>query len=95
MDIKEWLGKDNQIGIDIFGKKYKNHKNLLHLAIDNFIPLKTIKAIFKENPALINELDSNAFSCLDYAYMKQAYDKEEVKIINFRKKFWAHLRAKL
>ena len=65
------------------GKKYKNQKNLLHLAIDNFIPLKTIKAILKENPALINELDSNAFSCLDYAYMKQAYDKEEVKIINF------------
>jgi len=65
------------------GKKYKNQKNLLHLAIDNFIPLKTIKAILKENPALINELDSNAFSCLDYAYMKQAYDKEKVKIINF------------
>ena len=65
------------------GKKYKNQKNLLHLAIDNFIPLKTIKAILKENPALINELDSNAFSCLDYAYMKQAYDEEEVKIIKF------------
>ena len=61
-------------------KKYKNQKNLLHLAVENFAPLKTLKAILKNNPSLIHELDSKGFSCLDYAYMKQAYD-DEAKII--------------
>lgn len=63
-------------------KKYKNQKNLLHLAVENFAPLKTLKAILKNNPSLIHELDSKGFSCLDYAYMKQAYD-DEAKIIKF------------
>lgn len=63
-------------------KKYKNQKNLLHLAVENFAPLKTLKAILKNNPSLIHELDSKGFSCLDYAYMTQAYD-DEAKIIKF------------
>ncbi len=64
-------------------KKYKAQKNLLHLAVEGFAPLKSIKAIVNVSPKLLNELDSYGFSCLDYAYMKQAYDEEEVKIIKF------------
>lgn len=63
--------------------KYKAQKNLLHLAVEGLAPLKSIKAIFNVSPKLLNELDSYGFSCLDYAYMKQAYDDEEVKIIKF------------
>ena len=74
---------DYLLKITNLNKKYKDQKNLLHLAVEGFAPLKSIKAIVNVSPKLLNELDSYGFSCLDYAYMKQAYDEEEVKIIKF------------
>lgn len=63
-------------------KKYKDQKTLLHLTIEHFAPMESIKAILKANPHLLNEQDIQGFTCLDHAYM-HSEDEEKTEIIEF------------
>ena len=85
MELKEWLGKDNQIGIDIWTKKYQHSNETFEEWLDRVSGGdKELRQLIKEKKFLFGgrvlanrgvENAGNYYNCFSAGYVSDDYEE--------------------